>query len=71
MRGEFRWLGIGIVGSLVAFHVYGLTDAIALGAKPGVAFWMILALSAALWRTSPESVRSSAHTADDPPAAGT
>jgi putative inorganic carbon (HCO3(-)) transporter len=70
MAGEFRWLGIGIVGSLVAFHVYGLTDAIALGAKPGVAFWMILALSAALLRSSPESVRSSACAAESPPAAG-
>lgn len=47
---RYRWLGLGIVGSLVAFHVYGLTDAIALGAKPGVAFWMLLALAAALWR---------------------
>jgi putative inorganic carbon (HCO3(-)) transporter len=71
MRGEFRWLGLGIVGSLVAFHVYGLTDAIALGTKPGVAFWLILALSAALWRTSPESVRSSASAAEGPLAAGT
>lgn len=48
--GQDWWLGLGIVGSLVAFHVYGLTDAIALGAKPGVALWMLLALAAALWR---------------------
>ena len=66
-----RWLGLGIVGSLVAFHVYGMTDAIALGTKPGVAFWMILALSAALWRTSPESVGSSASAAEGPLVAGT
>jgi putative inorganic carbon (HCO3(-)) transporter len=71
VKGEFRWLGIGIVGSLLAFHVYGLTDAIALGAKPGVAFWMILALSAALWRSSPESVRSSPYAAEGPPAGST
>jgi putative inorganic carbon (HCO3(-)) transporter len=70
MSGEFRWLGIGIVGSLLAFHVYGLTDAIALGAKPGVAFWMLLALSAALWRSSPESVRFSAYAVEGPLAAG-
>jgi hypothetical protein len=49
----YRWLALGIVGSLVAFHVYGLTDAIALGAKPGVAYWMLLALAAALWNVAP------------------
>ena len=48
--GRHRWLALGIVGSLVAFHVYGLTDTVALGAKPGVALWMLLALAAALWR---------------------
>ena len=52
---QFQWLALGIVGSLVAFHVYGLTDAIALGAKPGVAFWMLLALAAALWGTVQEA----------------
>jgi putative inorganic carbon (hco3(-)) transporter len=46
---QYQWLALGIVGSLVAFHVYGLTDTIALGAKPGVAFWMLLGLAAALW----------------------
>ena len=43
------WLALGVLGSLVAFHAYGVTDAIALGAKPGVAFWMLLALAALLW----------------------
>jgi putative inorganic carbon (HCO3(-)) transporter len=66
MRGEFRWLGMGIVGSLVAVHVYGLTDAITLGSGSDLAFWLILALSAALWRTLPESTRSSASTAEGP-----
>jgi putative inorganic carbon (hco3(-)) transporter len=47
--GPFRWLGVGLVGSLVAFHIYGLTDTVALGAKPGVALWMLLGLAAALW----------------------
>jgi putative inorganic carbon (HCO3(-)) transporter len=44
-----RGLALGLAGSLVAFHVYGLTDAIALGAKPGVALWLVLALSAVVW----------------------
>jgi putative inorganic carbon (HCO3(-)) transporter len=43
------WLALGVLGSLVAFHVYGLTDTVALGAKPGVAFWMLLALAVLLW----------------------
>jgi putative inorganic carbon (HCO3(-)) transporter len=29
-RSEWGWLGLGIVGALVAFHIYGLTDAVAL-----------------------------------------
>ncbi|MFC2023157.1 O-antigen ligase family protein [Chloroflexota bacterium] len=49
----YRWLALGVLGSLVAFHVYGLTDAVALGAKPGVAYWMLLALAAALWNLAP------------------
>ncbi len=44
-----RRLGLGIAGALVAFHVYGLTDAGALVAKPGVALWMLLGLAAAAW----------------------
>ncbi|MGD1995081.1 MAG: O-antigen ligase family protein [Anaerolineae bacterium] len=47
-----RWLALGIAGSLVAFHVYGLTDAVALGAKPGVAYWLLLALAAGLWNVA-------------------
>jgi len=42
--------------------VYGLTDAVALGAKPGILFWMLLGLIAALF----EQARSSQlETADD------
>jgi putative inorganic carbon (HCO3(-)) transporter len=52
-----QWLAYGIVGSLIAFHVYGLTDAIALGAKPGVALWMLFALAVVLWRTTQVRVR--------------
>lgn len=46
----YRWLALGVFGSLVAFHIYGLADTVALGAKPSVAFWMLLALAAVLWR---------------------
>jgi putative inorganic carbon (HCO3(-)) transporter len=55
-QGEARLSGlaIGIIGSLVAFHVYGLADTIALGAKPGLAFWLLLALACAAWRVARE-----------------
>jgi len=56
-----RWLGLGIVGALVAFHVYGLTDAIALGARPGLAFWILLALVAALWDRTRDLARPAGH----------
>lgn len=64
-RGEvgLSALAIGIVGSLVAFHVYGLADTIALGAKPGLAFWLLLALAAAAW-----GVGQTSEPADEGPA---
>ena len=37
----FAWLASGIAGSLVAFHAYGLADTVALGAKPGLALWLL------------------------------
>jgi putative inorganic carbon (hco3(-)) transporter len=45
-----RWLMAGVLAGLVAHGVYGLTDAVALGAKPGVFLWIMLGLSAAVWR---------------------
>ena len=35
---------IGLGGGLLAHLIYGMTDAVALGAKPGVLFWMLLGL---------------------------
>lgn len=46
--GAVRGLALGLLAGMVALHVYGLTDAIALGAKPGIAFWLALGLIAAL-----------------------
>lgn len=51
-----RALAMGLGAGLVSLHVYGLTDALALGSKPGIAFWMILGLLAAL----PQVVRHEA-----------
>jgi len=45
-----RWLMAGVLAGLVAHSFYGLTDAVALGAKPGIFVWVLLGLSAAVWR---------------------
>jgi len=39
---------LGLGGGLASHLVYGLTDAVALGAKPGIVFWMLLGLIAGL-----------------------
>jgi putative inorganic carbon (HCO3(-)) transporter len=39
---------LGLGGSLLAHMVYGLVDAVALGAKPGILFWILLGLIAGL-----------------------
>ncbi len=43
-----RALALGLAAGLIALHVYGMTDALALGSKPGVVFWYALGLVAAL-----------------------
>jgi putative inorganic carbon (HCO3(-)) transporter len=43
-----RAIALGLLGGLVAYHVYGLTDAMTLGAKPGAGLWFMLGLVAAL-----------------------
>ncbi len=45
-----RFLTLGLGGGLLAHFLYGLTDAVALGAKPGLLFWMLLGLIAGLHR---------------------
>ena len=45
-----RFAALGLGGGLLAHLLYGLTDAVALGAKPGLLFWMLLGLIAALYR---------------------
>lgn len=44
-----RALVLGLGGGLAAHMIYGLTDAVALGAKPGILFWMLLGLIATLF----------------------
>jgi putative inorganic carbon (HCO3(-)) transporter len=50
--GAVRNLGLGLFAGLIALHVYGLADAIALGSKPGLVFWMALGLIAVLPRVT-------------------
>lgn len=51
----YRTLALGIGASLLGYFIYGLTDTVALGAKPGFLFWLLLGLAAALHRRVFES----------------
>ncbi|HKP54383.1 MAG TPA: O-antigen ligase family protein [Chloroflexia bacterium] len=42
----------GAGAGLLAYFVYGITDTVALGAKPGFFFWALLALLVVLWQRS-------------------
>ena len=44
-----RYAALGLGCGLLAHLVYGLTDAVALGAKPGLVFWLLLGLIAGLF----------------------
>ena len=45
-----RWIGSGIAAGLLAYFLFQTTDAIALGAKVGIFFWIALALVVGLHR---------------------
>ncbi len=45
-----RAVVLGLGAGLFAHLVYGMTDAVTLGSKPGVLFWMILGLIAGLYQ---------------------
>ncbi len=48
----FRCMAGALGAGLIAHFVFGMTDAIALGAKLGVVFWLTLALAVALHRNA-------------------
>ncbi len=52
-----RALAVGLAGGLLAHVVYGMTDAVALGAKPGFVWWGVLALGVAVYRLQLERGR--------------
>jgi putative inorganic carbon (HCO3(-)) transporter len=47
-RHPLRVLIVGLSGSLAAGWVFGIMDAIALGARPGVVWWLLLAMVTAV-----------------------
>jgi putative inorganic carbon (HCO3(-)) transporter len=49
-----RVLALGISAGLLAYFVYGFTDVVTLGSKPGVVWWWLLALLTADWRLAQE-----------------
>jgi putative inorganic carbon (HCO3(-)) transporter len=56
-RHTDRILLVGLGGSLAAGWLFGVLDAIALGARPGFIWWLLLALLVAVF----DSVRKSSH----------
>ena len=55
---ELRPLAIGLVTGLIALHLYGLTDALALGSKTSLLFWLILGNLTAMKKVSGVGVSS-------------
>jgi len=45
-----RPFALGLLAGLAALHIYGLTDALALGSKTGLSFWLALGLLTAMHR---------------------
>jgi len=50
-----RALLLGLGAGLAAHLLFGVTDAVALGAKPGVLWWILLGLIASLYRRIPQT----------------
>ena len=50
--GTWHLLGLGVLGGLIAHFLFGVTDAVALGAKPGFLFWWLLAMAYGLFDQS-------------------
>ena len=50
--GTLRLLALGLLGGLLAHFLFGITDAVALGAKPGFLFWWLLGMTFGLYEQS-------------------
>ena len=51
-----RWMMAGTLAGLMAHSVFSLTDAVALGAKPGIFYWLLLAMTAVMGRLAVQPV---------------
>jgi hypothetical protein len=49
-----RAAAAGLIAGQLAFHIFGLGDAIPLGSKPNALFWVSLALIAAIYKIQAE-----------------
>lgn len=45
----YRAVALGLIGGFTAYFIYGITDTVALGAKPGFVFWWALGLGVAVY----------------------
>jgi putative inorganic carbon (HCO3(-)) transporter len=52
LDGQLRPFALGLFACLVAFHAFGIADAVAVGAKPGLLYWLLLGLVTAMNRVS-------------------
>ncbi|MEM7801847.1 MAG: O-antigen ligase family protein, partial [Chloroflexota bacterium] len=52
-----RLIVMGLLSAMFGFHIYGLVDTIAIGAKPGLLFWLLLALMDGAWRLNYSDLR--------------
>lgn len=52
---ELRAVALGVAAALLGFFVYGITDTIALGAKPGFFLWWLFALTVGLYQQTQNS----------------
>lgn len=48
-QSQSATLALGAWGGLLALHVYGLTDALEIGAQPGIVLWLLLGLITAAY----------------------
>lgn len=56
MSGEVQAVVRGIGAGFLGYHVYGITDTLSLGSKPGLLFWIALGLLAAISRMAYRSI---------------
>lgn len=66
-NAKLRPYALGLLSGLIAFHIYGLGDVLALGSKTGVAFWFLLGLLTAAHQISILPVKETIQSAPTSP----